>query len=84
VTTSAAHLNHRYQSLSLEPALVLPTRTTIRFNPVLAGFFARLVAAGTPRMAAVGACMRKLLMICYGALRTRAPFDPNWSSRIAA
>jgi transposase len=63
----------------LRKALLLPTLTAIRFNPVLKAFFERLVKAGKPRMAAVGACMRKLLMICYGVLRTRAPFDPAWA-----
>jgi transposase len=67
----------------LRTALYLPTLTAIRFNPALAGSFARLVAAGKPRMQAVGACMRKLVMICYGVLKNRAPFDPAWSSRIA-
>jgi transposase len=66
----------------LRKALYLPTLTAIRFNPTLRGFFARLVAAGKPKMQAVGACMRKLVMICYGVLENRAPFDPNWSSRI--
>lgn len=66
----------------LRRALDLPTLSAIRFNPVLRGFFERLVNAGTPRMQAVGACMRKLVMICYGVLKNRRPFDPNWSSRI--
>ena len=66
----------------LRKALYLPTLTAIRFNPVLAGFFARLVAAGKPRMQAVGACMRKLLMLCYGVLKNRQPFDPEWTSKI--
>jgi hypothetical protein len=47
------------------------------------GFFDRLVAAGKPKMQAVGACKRKLVMICYGVLKTRALFDPNWGSQIA-
>ena len=67
----------------LRKALDLPTLTAIRFNPVLKGFFDRLVAAGKPKMQAVGACMRKLVMICYGVLKNRASFDPQWSSRIA-
>ena len=67
----------------LRRALYLPTLTAVRFNPVLAGFFDRLVAAGKPRMQAVGACMRKLVMICYGVLKNRTPFDPQWASRIA-
>jgi hypothetical protein len=59
-------------------ALFRPTQTAIRFNPHLRGFFDRLVTTGKPKMAAVGACMRKLVMICYGVLKNRAPFDPNW------
>ena len=27
-----------------------------------------------------GACMRKLVMICFGVLKNRAPFDPQWAS----
>jgi transposase len=55
----------------------------VRFNPLLKGFFERLVAAGKPKMQAVGACMRKLVMICYGVLKNRAPFDPAWASKKA-
>jgi hypothetical protein len=39
-------------------------------------------AAGKARTAAVGVCMRKFLMICYGVLRTRTPFDPQWSVKM--
>jgi transposase len=67
----------------LRKALHLPALTAVRFNPVLAGFFDRLIKAGKPRMQAVGACMRKLVMICYGVLKHRAPFDPAWASRIS-
>ena len=65
----------------LRRALYLPTLTAVRFNPLLKAFFERLVAAGKTRMAAVGACLRKLLMICYGVLKTRAPFDTDWSKK---
>lgn len=67
----------------LRKALFLPTQTAVRFNPLLKGFFARLVAAGKPKMQAVGACMRKLVMLCYGVLKNRQPFDPKWTSKIA-
>jgi transposase len=67
----------------LRKALFLPTQTAVRFNPLLKGFFDKLVDAGKPRMQAVGACMRKLVMICYGVLKNRTPFDAKWSSRIA-
>lgn len=61
--------------------MYLPTLTAVRFHPILRGFFDRLVADGKPKMAAVGACMRKLVMLCYGVLRIRAPFDPDWASK---
>lgn len=67
----------------LRKALFLPTQAAVRFNPLLARLFDRLVEAGKPRTPAVGACMRKLVMLCYGVLKTRAPFDPNRSPRIA-
>jgi transposase len=67
----------------LRKALFLPTQTAVRFNPLLKGFFDRLVAAGKPKMQAIGACMRKLVMIAYGVLKNRKPFDPQWASRIA-
>jgi len=67
----------------LRKALFMPTQTAVRFNPVLGAFFERLVKAGKPPMQAIGACMRKLVMICYGVLKNRKPFDPKWSSRIA-
>jgi hypothetical protein len=35
-------------------------------------------------MQAVGVCMRKLFMVCYGVLKNRAPFDPDWASKKAA
>jgi transposase len=67
----------------LRKALFLPTQTGVRFNPLLKGFFAKLVEAGKPKMQAIGACMRKLVMVCYGVLKNRKPFDPKWASRIA-
>ena len=65
-------------------SLFLPTLTAIRFNPLLQGFYERLVRAGKPKMQAVGACMRKLVMLCYGVLKNRAPFDPAWASKKAS
>ena len=66
----------------LRKALYLPALTAVRFNPLVAAFYDRLVAAGKPKMAALGACMRKLLMIAYGVLKSRTPFDPTRGSKI--
>ena len=66
----------------LRKALYLPALTATRFNPVVADFYARLVAAGKPKMAALGACLRKLLMIAYGVLKSCTPFDPSRGAKI--
>ena len=68
----------------LRKALYLPAMTALRFNPLVAAFYARLVAAGKPKMAALGACMRKLLMIAYGVLKSRTPFDPSRGAKMPA
>ena len=67
----------------LRKALFLPTQTAVRFNPLLRGFFERLVAAGKPKMQAVGACRHKRVMLCYGVLKNRASFDLDWASKTA-
>jgi hypothetical protein len=41
-----------------------------------------LVVPGKPKMVALGAAMRKLLMIAVGVLRSGKPFDPAWSQRV--
>ena len=66
----------------LRKALDLPAMTAVRFNPLVAAFYDRLVAAGKPKMAALGACMRKLLMIAYGVLKSRTAFDPTRASKM--
>ena len=40
-------------------------------------YYARLVAAGKPKLVAIAATMRKLLVIIYTLLKTQQPFDPN-------
>ena len=51
-------------------------------QPPPQGVLRPLVAADKPKMQAVVACMRKLVMIGYGVLKNRTPFDPQWASRI--
>ena len=41
------------------------------------------MAAGKPKMGALGACMRKLVMLCYGVFKNRAAFDAKWASKKA-
>lgn len=40
-------------------------------------YYARLVAAGKPKLVAIGAAMRKLLVIIYHMLKNQQQFDPS-------
>jgi transposase len=43
-------------------------------------YYQRLVARGKPKLVAMAATMRKLLVISYTLLKTQQPFDPNKKS----
>jgi transposase len=60
-------------------ALYLPAVVALQANPILRVFAARLLAAGKPKMAVVGAVMRKLLHQAHGVLKHNCPFDPNYA-----
>jgi transposase len=58
-------------------SLSMPALSAMRFNPAVAALVARLKQAGrlTPKQI-VAAAMRKLLVLCFGVLKTGKPFDP--------
>ena len=58
----------------LRRALYFPAVVAVRFNPVIREFYNRLRRNGKCKMSAIGACMRKLLAIAYGVLRTGTHF----------
>ena len=47
------------------------------FNPVIARFYQRLLAAGKPKKVALVACMRKLLTILNAMVRSGKPWDAS-------
>jgi transposase len=57
----------------------MPAIVALRFNPVLKIFADRLAAAGKHKRLIIGAVMRKLLVLAYGILRSRVPFDANYA-----
>jgi transposase len=67
---------------ALRKALYFPTVTALRWNPLVKAFYERLVASGKRKMVALGAAMRKLLLIAVGVLRSGKPFDPTWSEKV--
>ena len=48
-----------------------------RHNPVIRSFYQRLLAAGKPKKLALTACMRKLLTILNGMVKTGQRWNPN-------
>ena len=62
---------------TLRSSLYMPALSAMRYNPAITALVARLKSAGRlkPKQIVVAA-MRKLLVICFGVLKTGKPFDP--------
>lgn len=65
----------------LRKSLYWPAIVATKYNPFIKKFYERLLQKGKPKMVAIVACMRKLLMIAIGVLNNNAPFDPTWVSK---
>jgi transposase len=63
----------------LRKALYFPAMSSVRCNPLTRALYRRLIAAGKPKMVALIAVMRKLLVLAYGVLKSRQPFDPAYA-----
>ena len=61
----------------LRAALYMPAMSAMRFNPAIIALVTRLKSRGrlNPKQIVVAA-MRKLLVLCFGVLKTGKPFDP--------
>ena len=57
-------------------ALYMATLAAIRFNPIIACFYKRLVDAGKPKKVALVACMRKVLTILNAMVKAGKPWNP--------
>jgi transposase len=57
--------------------LYMPTLTAIRKMPEIKDLYERLRNRGRKHRQAMVACMRKLLMIVYGVLKHRKPYQPR-------
>ena len=61
---------------SVRAALFLTTMAAVRHNATIRAFRQRLLAAGKPKMVAMIACMRKLLIILNAIAREQKPWQP--------
>jgi transposase len=73
----AGHLV-KWGNAHLRRVLYMPALSAHQWNPIIAALKGRLQARGHKKMTIVVAVMRKLLCLCYGVLKTRRPFDPNY------
>lgn len=64
---------------SVRTSLYMATMAAVRSNKAIKDFFQRLVSAGKPRMVALTACMRKLIIIMNAMLRNNQPWRPNYA-----
>jgi transposase len=60
----------------LRSALYMPAMSAMRYNPAIVALVTRLKAQGRLKPKIVVAAMRKLLVLCFGVLKTGKPFDP--------
>lgn len=68
---------------ALRKAFFMPALVALKYNPLLIEMKERLTAAGKPKMAIVGAAMRKLIHIVYGVLKHKTPFNPELTAQSA-
>lgn len=61
---------------SIRSVLYMATLSAVRYNPVLAEFYQRLLRAGKAKKLALVACSRKLLVILNAMLRDHRPWTP--------
>ena len=57
--------------------LCMPTLSATRVNPVIRDFYLRLIANHKAKKSAMIAAERKLVMICFGVLKSGKPFNPK-------
>jgi transposase len=64
----------------LRRIVYLPALVARHHNPQIRAFADRLAARGKGKMTVLGACMRKLIHLVYGVLKSGRPFDPTYST----
>jgi transposase len=62
---------------AVRAVLYMAAVTASRCNPVIARFYARLIAAGKPAKVALTACMHKLLTILNAMAKSGTPWQPS-------
>lgn len=75
---------YKLGSRRLRKALYFPAITGKTHNPILKAMAQRLEDRGVTGMPMVAALMRKMLVLVYGVLKTKQPFDPDFVVNVQA
>lgn len=75
---------YKLGSHRLRKALYFPAMTGKTHNPILKAMAQRLESRGITGMPMVAALMRKMLVLIYGVLKTKQPFDPDFVVNVRA
>ncbi len=78
---SGTSIRHRSKlskigNAQIRKALYFPAVVAMHHNPFIVQLCERLEKKEKHRMVIVGAAMRKLLVLCFGVLKSGVPFDP--------
>lgn len=65
-------------SATLRKALFMPAMVAMQHNPIIKEFAKRLKANGKAGREVVLACVRKLIHLIYGVLKSGKPFNPEY------
>lgn len=63
----------------LRKALFMPALVAAHYNPILKKFYQKLLEKGKPKMTAIVAVMRKLLLMIRAILKNKNTFNPNYA-----
>jgi transposase len=62
---------------TLRAKLYMAAIVAAQYNPDVNALYQRLLAKGKSKMSALGACMRKLIHICFGVLKHQTEYSPQ-------
>ncbi len=62
----------------LRRSLYMPAMCAARYNPLLKDLYERLVQKGKSKKLALGAIMRKFIVLAYGVIKSQKPFSSNY------
>ena len=67
----------------LRKALYMPALSAIIYNPIVRALYLRMKAKSKNGMVIACACMKKLVHLIYGVIKTNKPFDPAYTLKTA-